>query len=144
MCLFDIVTIQVLIKSSFKISVIESKTKCHNLKLLVLSLKYIKTKSDTIKIKKSRIFFCYRKCNFSVGALMHLKKMRLNFKKDCNLTKKYDSKSVFFWRYYSLKPMIGLFILELLPEDDHWRALQASMGKPAVGWKRSKERYWTT
>ena len=32
--------------------------------------------------------------------------MELNLKNDCNLTNKYDSKSVFFWRYYSFKPMI--------------------------------------
>ena len=66
-------------------------------------MKYIKTKSDIIK--KTKIFFCIAgNAHFSVGALLHFsQKMVRNLKRDCNLTNKYDSKSVFFWQYHSFK-----------------------------------------
>ena len=32
--------------------------------------------------------------------------MVLNLKRDCNLTNKYDSMSMFFWRYHSVKPIL--------------------------------------
>ena len=72
--------------------------KGHNLKLEILYLKYINTKSDIIKIflKKHQGYFCVvENAYFADGALKPLKNF-LKLKRYCNLANKYYSKPVFF------------------------------------------------
>ena len=51
-----------------------SNLKFDNLKLEVQSLKYITTKSETIKMKNNNVFLIVGNGNFSVGTLKYLEK----------------------------------------------------------------------
>ena len=68
------------------------------------------------------------------------KKCGTEFKnRDCNLTNKYDSVSVFLAiSLFETNDIYAVTLLELLPEADHQNDLLAEMGKSAVGWKRPK------
>ena len=118
------------------------------LKLEILSLKYIKTKFETIQIKTKIISVVVRNAYFLVGTLKHFWKMYWILKGITICSNKCDFKLVFFSGDINHPKQWYLFcdVARASPYDDRLRALLAPMVKPETEWERLKERHramWT-